>query len=355
MARKRMIDPGFWDDEDVGQLTNDERLLFLGCISNADCFGKLTGSPASLKKMVFGFCDTSSSQVGSMLSRIHNTINGFHCYTVNGKPYIALLHWHRYQKYDNPAISVIPDPDDAEFDPPHPKQAPKPAKSRGNREDVASESRDSREASPNPQDEGKEGKGRKRREGSTPRETPANANAESSPQDTSGRAASSSSHSLEKHPLVLAYQGLLLNGGSMSDNALKSAKRKLAEIGLEKHPLFETELGTEEGACDSIQWWIDTRWSGETKPLSYMLPAIKDHLDDILGGGYASSRSEQPQPGGLSEDQVNAILEQEEREQQERWDRMSPEMKERAKAMAERSKAAYKARESGECSEVARC
>ncbi len=141
----------------------------------------------------------------------------------------------------------------------------------------------------------------------------------------------------------------------MSDNALKSAKRKLAEIGLEKHPLFETELGTEEGACDSIQWWIDTRWSGETKPLSYMLPAIKDHLDDILGGGYASSRSEQPQPGGLSEDQVNAILEQEEREQQERWDRMSPEMKERAKAMAERSKAAYKARESGECSEVARC
>lgn len=120
MARRRVIDPGFWDDEDVGALTNNARLLFLGCISHADCYGKLTGSPASLKKMIFGFTGTTIDEVSTLL-RECDTLRGFHRYTVDGKPYIALLHWHKYQRIDHPTPSVIPDPADAKFDPAPPE------------------------------------------------------------------------------------------------------------------------------------------------------------------------------------------------------------------------------------------
>ena len=36
MARRRMLDPSFFDDSDVSQLTRDERLFLLGCIRNSD-------------------------------------------------------------------------------------------------------------------------------------------------------------------------------------------------------------------------------------------------------------------------------------------------------------------------------
>ena len=40
MARRRMIDPNFWESEDVSRLSLFARLLFIGMISNADDEGR---------------------------------------------------------------------------------------------------------------------------------------------------------------------------------------------------------------------------------------------------------------------------------------------------------------------------
>lgn len=118
MARRRMIDPSFWDDEDLGQECDAVRILFVACISNADDYGKLSGSAAYLKKIAFGFTDKTIEQVEEMLGRMHDRIKGFHRYFIESRPYIALLHWHKYQRVDKPYPSTIPDPPDAAFDPP---------------------------------------------------------------------------------------------------------------------------------------------------------------------------------------------------------------------------------------------
>lgn len=118
MARRRMLDPSFWDDESTGGLSNDARLLFICCISQADDYGKLSGSAATLKKIAFGFTDMTTADVETLLCEIASKVRGFHRYEIDGKQYIALLHWHDYQRVDHPYDSIIPDPVDVAFDPP---------------------------------------------------------------------------------------------------------------------------------------------------------------------------------------------------------------------------------------------
>jgi hypothetical protein len=117
MARQRMLNPSFWDDEDTGLLSTEARLLFIACISYADDYGKLSASPAALKKIAFGFTDFTTQQVQSWRDEINSKVRGFHVYTVEDKEYIALLHWHRYQRVDHPTASIFPDPNDAKFEP----------------------------------------------------------------------------------------------------------------------------------------------------------------------------------------------------------------------------------------------
>lgn len=117
MARRRMLDPSFWDDDNVGALSTPARLLFLACISNADDYGKLKGAPATLKKIAFGFTNDSVDQVRAWRDEIAENVRGFHVYAVDGKEYIALLHWHRFQRVDHPQASTLPDPPDIVFSP----------------------------------------------------------------------------------------------------------------------------------------------------------------------------------------------------------------------------------------------
>jgi len=113
MARRRMLDPNFWDDEDVCSLPDTERLLLVCCISNADDEGKLSGSAATIKKIAFGMTDTTIQEVEQMLQHISKVIRGFCRYEVEGKTYIKLLHWSKYQRVDHPYASVIPDPNES--------------------------------------------------------------------------------------------------------------------------------------------------------------------------------------------------------------------------------------------------
>jgi hypothetical protein len=110
MARRRMLDPSLWDDEHVGVLCAEARLLFVGCFSQADDEGRLLDSPARLKKIVFGFADVTLQQIEEWLQQIDAAVTGFLRYEVEGRRYIAFLNWGRYQVISHPQASQIPPP-----------------------------------------------------------------------------------------------------------------------------------------------------------------------------------------------------------------------------------------------------
>ena len=70
MARKRMIDPNFWSDEKLGECSIQERLLFMGLISNADDEGYGRANPKLLKSLIFPYDDLRASDLEKWLSHL---------------------------------------------------------------------------------------------------------------------------------------------------------------------------------------------------------------------------------------------------------------------------------------------
>lgn len=110
MARQRFIHPEFWSDPSIGQLSPLERLLFLGCFSNADDEGRLLGNPAWLRSAVFPYDDISLDEVRTARDRVAAVCRSFVLYSIDGVEYIAFLRWGRYQKPKYPKPSNIPPP-----------------------------------------------------------------------------------------------------------------------------------------------------------------------------------------------------------------------------------------------------
>ncbi len=110
MARKRMIDPGFWTDEKLGTLTLLHRLLFMGLISNADDEGRLQGHPALIKSIVFPYdVDITINDVQKCLDDLHEK-KIIQIYTVDGQRYIHVINFLKYQQINRPTPSKYPEP-----------------------------------------------------------------------------------------------------------------------------------------------------------------------------------------------------------------------------------------------------
>ena len=106
-----MISPDFWKDPDIRNLTRDERLLFIGCFSNADDEGRLLAHPAHLKAAIFMYdndlgLDDIKQLRGSMLSKLKNLL----LYENAGEEYLAFLKWSKHQKPSHPRPSDLPAP-----------------------------------------------------------------------------------------------------------------------------------------------------------------------------------------------------------------------------------------------------
>ncbi len=109
MARKRMIDPDFWIDEKLGQCTRDERLLFMGLISNADDEGKGRANPKLIKSAVFPYDDDISAEsVGKMMGELAEKGIAM-IYEADGQEFYWLPNFLKHQKINRPAPSKIPD------------------------------------------------------------------------------------------------------------------------------------------------------------------------------------------------------------------------------------------------------
>jgi DnaD/phage-associated family protein len=109
MARRRMIDPNFWQSEDVSKLTIRQRLLLIGIFSNADDEGRLRGTPAYVRSAVFPYEDFTLKEIENDLNSIES-IGSIRQYLVDASKYIQLVNWFKFQRVDKPQKSVIPKP-----------------------------------------------------------------------------------------------------------------------------------------------------------------------------------------------------------------------------------------------------
>ncbi len=113
MPRKRMINPNIWDDPEFIKLSDTARLLFIGLFSTPDDEGRLRGSPAYLKKTIFGYDDKKTpKKVEGWRNEIVKIMKNVILYRVNGEDYIFLKNWGKYQKQREDRIqrSELPAP-----------------------------------------------------------------------------------------------------------------------------------------------------------------------------------------------------------------------------------------------------
>jgi len=110
VARQRWIHPDFWTDPDIGRLTREERLFFIGCFSNADDEGRLLGNPAYLRSTIFPYDDISIAEVQAMRDRVVEVCQNLVLYEVDGDECLAFRRWERYQSPRYPKPSKLPPP-----------------------------------------------------------------------------------------------------------------------------------------------------------------------------------------------------------------------------------------------------
>jgi hypothetical protein len=108
MARKRMIDPAFWEDEKLGQCKRDERLFFMGLISHADDEGYGRANAKYLKANIFPYDDDlKPKDIESMLTTLMSKKHVF-VYVVEEQEFYCLPNFLKHQVINKPTESKLP-------------------------------------------------------------------------------------------------------------------------------------------------------------------------------------------------------------------------------------------------------
>lgn len=105
-----MIDPSFWTDEKLGSCSREERLLFMGLISNADDEGRLPGHPALLKATIFPYdTDVGPGEVAAWLGNL--AAKGLVVtYEAGGEAVVWVKNFTKHQTIKKPTPSKLPPP-----------------------------------------------------------------------------------------------------------------------------------------------------------------------------------------------------------------------------------------------------
>lgn len=114
MARIRSLRPEVWDDEAVGSVCRDARLLFVGLITQADDEGRFRARSALLRARVFPYDDLTAAEVDAWLDALH-AAQLIVLYEVDGERFGYLPGWRQHQRIDKPSPSRLPAPRESEF------------------------------------------------------------------------------------------------------------------------------------------------------------------------------------------------------------------------------------------------
>lgn len=105
--RIRSLKPELWQDEKVGSLSRDARLLFVGLVTMADDEGRLRALPALILGHVFPYDADALRKVSAWLDEIASS-GLIERYTVGGTPYVQIVGWSKHQVINRPTPSDLP-------------------------------------------------------------------------------------------------------------------------------------------------------------------------------------------------------------------------------------------------------
>ncbi len=112
MARKRMIDPEFWSDEEVGQWSFAARLFYIALWNFSDDEGRFKAHNALLKSQIFPY--DSKISINKLKNELGNKIQ-WYCDEETGSQYGFVRNFLKYQKIDKPYPSKLPPPPEVEI------------------------------------------------------------------------------------------------------------------------------------------------------------------------------------------------------------------------------------------------
>ena len=105
MARKRMIDPEFWSDEEIGQWSYEARLFYIGLWNFADDVGRFKAHPNLLKSQIFPY--DQKFNIESLKKELNSKVQW---YEVENLQYGYLRNFNKHQRIDRPQDSKLPKP-----------------------------------------------------------------------------------------------------------------------------------------------------------------------------------------------------------------------------------------------------
>lgn len=111
MARIRSIKPEFPEDETLGQVCREARLLFILLWTFADDLGRFRANPTLLKNKLFPYDDDLAAKtVDEWLSQLA-VIKRIELYKHAGQAYGVIVNWAKHQRIDNAGKSTLPEPE----------------------------------------------------------------------------------------------------------------------------------------------------------------------------------------------------------------------------------------------------
>lgn len=104
---RRMLDSSVWANENFASLPPMARLLLIGVINLADDQGRMKAHPVYLRSQIFPYDDVDAESMTTWLTTLaaHETVA---LYEVDGKQYLQLLNWWKYQTPSFAAPSQYP-------------------------------------------------------------------------------------------------------------------------------------------------------------------------------------------------------------------------------------------------------
>lgn len=109
MGRKRQISPELWTDPKISKVGRDVRLLFIGLISNANDWGKLRGTPSTIRSKIFPDDDIQVEVLDEWLNELA-ALGLIVRWNVGGEPFVFIKNWNKHQNVAHPQKDEFPDP-----------------------------------------------------------------------------------------------------------------------------------------------------------------------------------------------------------------------------------------------------
>lgn len=117
---KRILSDSIRESEDIDSLSYFEEVFFYRLIVSCDDYGCMDGRPKVLKSTLFPLKDLTTRQVEAALHKLL-TAGMVRAYEVQGRPYLQLTGWSRYQRLRD-SKHKYPTPEDAQKQPGRPDE-----------------------------------------------------------------------------------------------------------------------------------------------------------------------------------------------------------------------------------------